>query len=185
MEIRPIPDCPKEHIGDRILVRCHAVKYVLCYCNSVKGVVQTAVFCFSLKCWTADVCSRGKIFQHLPVYEKVTFCLSSSIRCIPVCHICSWLRSRFRKSLQSVSQTCVGEQRSALFSLTITIPPSLCGIFLSLSLRLYYIHTPIKLSKVWVWDHFSFLPRFGNFMDFNSLSVKNVIANTTGFFIAS
>uniref|UniRef100_A0A3Q3MR76 Dedicator of cytokinesis 8 n=1 Tax=Labrus bergylta TaxID=56723 RepID=A0A3Q3MR76_9LABR len=27
VEIRPIPDCPKEHIGDRILVRCQAVKF--------------------------------------------------------------------------------------------------------------------------------------------------------------
>ncbi|KAK2837136.1 hypothetical protein Q5P01_014348 [Channa striata] len=27
VEIRPIPDCPKEHIGDRILVRCQAIKF--------------------------------------------------------------------------------------------------------------------------------------------------------------
>lgn len=89
VEIRPIPDCPKEHIGDRILIRCQAIKYVLCYCNSVKGVVETAVFCFSLKCLTADIRSKGKIFRRLPVYEKVTFCLSSNIQSILVCHICS------------------------------------------------------------------------------------------------
>uniref|UniRef100_A0A4W6C4Z7 Dedicator of cytokinesis 8 n=1 Tax=Lates calcarifer TaxID=8187 RepID=A0A4W6C4Z7_LATCA len=29
VEIRPIPDCPKEHAGDRILVRCQAIKYVI------------------------------------------------------------------------------------------------------------------------------------------------------------
>nr|XP_019958252.1 PREDICTED: dedicator of cytokinesis protein 8 [Paralichthys olivaceus] len=28
VEIRPIPDCPKEHTGDRILVRCQAIKYI-------------------------------------------------------------------------------------------------------------------------------------------------------------
>lgn len=89
VEIRPIPDCPKEHIGDRILIRCQAVKYVLCYCNSVKGVVETAAFCFSLKCLTADIRSKGKIFRRLPVYEKVTFCLSSNILSVLVCHICS------------------------------------------------------------------------------------------------
>uniref|UniRef100_A0A8D2ZJP9 Dedicator of cytokinesis 8 n=1 Tax=Scophthalmus maximus TaxID=52904 RepID=A0A8D2ZJP9_SCOMX len=27
VEIRPIPDCPKEHTGDRILVRCQAIKF--------------------------------------------------------------------------------------------------------------------------------------------------------------
>ncbi|KAM9810327.1 dedicator of cytokinesis protein 8 [Neosynchiropus ocellatus] len=27
VEIRPIPDCPKEHSGDRILIRCQAVKF--------------------------------------------------------------------------------------------------------------------------------------------------------------
>ncbi|XP_061674213.1 dedicator of cytokinesis protein 8 [Syngnathoides biaculeatus] len=27
VEIRPIPDCPKEHIGDRILIRCQAIKF--------------------------------------------------------------------------------------------------------------------------------------------------------------
>ncbi|XP_029018983.1 dedicator of cytokinesis protein 8 isoform X2 [Betta splendens] len=27
VEIRPIPDCPKEHVGDRILVRCQAIKF--------------------------------------------------------------------------------------------------------------------------------------------------------------
>ncbi|XP_068594454.1 dedicator of cytokinesis protein 8 [Brachionichthys hirsutus] len=27
VEIRPIPDCPKEHAGDRILIRCHAIKF--------------------------------------------------------------------------------------------------------------------------------------------------------------
>ncbi|KAJ8414036.1 hypothetical protein AAFF_G00066340 [Aldrovandia affinis] len=27
VEIRPIPDCPKEHIGHRILVRCQAIKF--------------------------------------------------------------------------------------------------------------------------------------------------------------
>ncbi|XP_067376191.1 dedicator of cytokinesis protein 8 isoform X1 [Channa argus] len=27
VEIRPIPDCPKEHIGDRILVRCQSIKF--------------------------------------------------------------------------------------------------------------------------------------------------------------
>ncbi|XP_060894763.1 dedicator of cytokinesis protein 8 isoform X1 [Labrus mixtus] len=27
VEIRPIPDCPKEHIGDRILVRCQTIKF--------------------------------------------------------------------------------------------------------------------------------------------------------------
>ncbi|KAM9857754.1 dedicator of cytokinesis protein 8 [Aulostomus maculatus] len=27
VEIRPIPDCPKEHAGDRILVRCQAIKF--------------------------------------------------------------------------------------------------------------------------------------------------------------
>uniref|UniRef100_A0A3P8S4G7 Dedicator of cytokinesis 8 n=1 Tax=Amphiprion percula TaxID=161767 RepID=A0A3P8S4G7_AMPPE len=27
VEIRPIPDCPKEHIGERILVRCQAIKF--------------------------------------------------------------------------------------------------------------------------------------------------------------
>uniref|UniRef100_A0A671TRZ4 Dedicator of cytokinesis 8 n=1 Tax=Sparus aurata TaxID=8175 RepID=A0A671TRZ4_SPAAU len=26
-EIRPIPDCPKEHTGDRILIRCQAIKF--------------------------------------------------------------------------------------------------------------------------------------------------------------
>uniref|UniRef100_A0A3Q1EPX0 Dedicator of cytokinesis 8 n=1 Tax=Acanthochromis polyacanthus TaxID=80966 RepID=A0A3Q1EPX0_9TELE len=27
VEIRPIPDCPKEHIGERILVRCQTIKF--------------------------------------------------------------------------------------------------------------------------------------------------------------
>uniref|UniRef100_A0AAQ4RZE4 Dedicator of cytokinesis 8 n=1 Tax=Gasterosteus aculeatus aculeatus TaxID=481459 RepID=A0AAQ4RZE4_GASAC len=27
VEIRPVPDCPKEHTGDRILVRCQAIKF--------------------------------------------------------------------------------------------------------------------------------------------------------------
>uniref|UniRef100_A0A3P8VXJ3 Dedicator of cytokinesis 8 n=1 Tax=Cynoglossus semilaevis TaxID=244447 RepID=A0A3P8VXJ3_CYNSE len=27
VEIRPIPDCPKEHTGDRILIRCQAIKF--------------------------------------------------------------------------------------------------------------------------------------------------------------
>ncbi|KAM7416050.1 hypothetical protein PAMA_018225 [Pampus argenteus] len=27
VEIRPIPDCPKEHSGDRILIRCQAIKF--------------------------------------------------------------------------------------------------------------------------------------------------------------
>ncbi|KAJ8285221.1 hypothetical protein GJAV_G00023710 [Gymnothorax javanicus] len=27
VEIRPIPDCPKEHIGHRVLVRCQAIKF--------------------------------------------------------------------------------------------------------------------------------------------------------------
>ncbi|XP_018614774.1 dedicator of cytokinesis protein 8 isoform X2 [Scleropages formosus] len=27
VEIRPVPDCPKEHIGHRILVRCQAIKF--------------------------------------------------------------------------------------------------------------------------------------------------------------
>ncbi|KAJ7993970.1 hypothetical protein DPEC_G00261100 [Dallia pectoralis] len=27
VEIRPIPDCPKEHVGDRILIRCQAIKF--------------------------------------------------------------------------------------------------------------------------------------------------------------
>uniref|UniRef100_A0A4W5JUQ9 Dedicator of cytokinesis 8 n=1 Tax=Hucho hucho TaxID=62062 RepID=A0A4W5JUQ9_9TELE len=27
VEIRPIPDCPKEHIGDRIIIRCQAIKF--------------------------------------------------------------------------------------------------------------------------------------------------------------
>ncbi|XP_046904602.1 dedicator of cytokinesis protein 8 isoform X2 [Hypomesus transpacificus] len=27
VEIRPIPDCPKEHMGDRILIRCLAIKF--------------------------------------------------------------------------------------------------------------------------------------------------------------
>ena len=27
VEIRPIPDCPKEHMGDRILIRCANIKY--------------------------------------------------------------------------------------------------------------------------------------------------------------
>uniref|UniRef100_H3DJQ4 Dedicator of cytokinesis 8 n=1 Tax=Tetraodon nigroviridis TaxID=99883 RepID=H3DJQ4_TETNG len=27
VEIRPIPDCPKEHMGDRILIRCHTIKF--------------------------------------------------------------------------------------------------------------------------------------------------------------
>uniref|UniRef100_A0A3B4ZF89 Dedicator of cytokinesis 8 n=1 Tax=Stegastes partitus TaxID=144197 RepID=A0A3B4ZF89_9TELE len=27
VEIRPIPDCPKEHIGERIMVRCQAIKF--------------------------------------------------------------------------------------------------------------------------------------------------------------
>uniref|UniRef100_A0A4W5KR71 Dedicator of cytokinesis 8 n=1 Tax=Hucho hucho TaxID=62062 RepID=A0A4W5KR71_9TELE len=26
-EIRPIPDCPKEHMGDRIIIRCQAIKF--------------------------------------------------------------------------------------------------------------------------------------------------------------
>uniref|UniRef100_A0A6Q2XG36 Dedicator of cytokinesis 8 n=1 Tax=Esox lucius TaxID=8010 RepID=A0A6Q2XG36_ESOLU len=26
-EIRPIPECPKEHVGDRILIRCQAIKF--------------------------------------------------------------------------------------------------------------------------------------------------------------
>uniref|UniRef100_A0A8C6V1M5 Dedicator of cytokinesis 8 n=1 Tax=Neogobius melanostomus TaxID=47308 RepID=A0A8C6V1M5_9GOBI len=28
VEIRPIPDCPKEHSGERILIRCQAIKYM-------------------------------------------------------------------------------------------------------------------------------------------------------------
>lgn len=137
-------------MGDRILIRCHAIKYALCYCNSVKGVVETAVFCFSLKCWTADICSKGKIFRHLPVYEKVTFCLSSNIHCVLVCHICSWLRSRFRKSLQPMWQTSVWESRGALSSPLSSLPPSLCGIFLCVSSFILHTHAPINLSKVWV-----------------------------------
>uniref|UniRef100_A0A8C7VN35 Dedicator of cytokinesis 8 n=1 Tax=Oncorhynchus mykiss TaxID=8022 RepID=A0A8C7VN35_ONCMY len=27
VEIRPIPDCPKEHMGDRIIIRCQAIKF--------------------------------------------------------------------------------------------------------------------------------------------------------------
>nr|XP_046243653.1 dedicator of cytokinesis protein 8 isoform X2 [Scatophagus argus] len=27
VEIRPLPDCPKEHIGDRILIRCQTIKF--------------------------------------------------------------------------------------------------------------------------------------------------------------
>ncbi|XP_019733592.1 dedicator of cytokinesis protein 8 [Hippocampus comes] len=27
VEIRPVPDCPKEHTGDRILIRCQAIKF--------------------------------------------------------------------------------------------------------------------------------------------------------------
>ncbi|XP_033475104.1 dedicator of cytokinesis protein 8 isoform X1 [Epinephelus lanceolatus] len=27
VEIRPIPDCPKEHTGDRIMIRCQAIKF--------------------------------------------------------------------------------------------------------------------------------------------------------------
>ncbi|KAM4616568.1 dedicator of cytokinesis protein 8 isoform 2-T2 [Polymixia lowei] len=27
VEIRPIPDCPKEHMGDRILIRCQTIKF--------------------------------------------------------------------------------------------------------------------------------------------------------------
>ncbi|CAL8249273.1 unnamed protein product [Merluccius merluccius] len=27
VEIRPIPECPKEHMGDRILIRCHSMKF--------------------------------------------------------------------------------------------------------------------------------------------------------------
>uniref|UniRef100_A0A674BZP8 Dedicator of cytokinesis 8 n=1 Tax=Salmo trutta TaxID=8032 RepID=A0A674BZP8_SALTR len=27
VEIRPIPDCPKEHMGDRILIRCQAIRF--------------------------------------------------------------------------------------------------------------------------------------------------------------
>ncbi|KAM9744074.1 dedicator of cytokinesis protein 8 isoform 1-T1 [Menidia menidia] len=27
VEIRPIPDCPKEHIGERVLIRCQALKF--------------------------------------------------------------------------------------------------------------------------------------------------------------
>ncbi|XP_056152523.1 dedicator of cytokinesis protein 8 [Lampris incognitus] len=27
VEIRPIPDCPKEHMGDRIVIRCQAIKF--------------------------------------------------------------------------------------------------------------------------------------------------------------
>lgn len=153
MEIRPIPDCPKEHMGDRILIRCHAIKYVLCCCNSVKGVVETAVFCFSLKGWTTDICSKGEIFRHLPVYEKVTFCLSSNIHCILVCHICEtafwndWTgllltEESFQKVFAAdVTNICVGEQRSALFALKITIPPSLYGIFLCVSLFILHTHT--------------------------------------------
>ncbi|MEQ2167920.1 hypothetical protein GOODEAATRI_008999 [Goodea atripinnis] len=35
VEIRPIPDCPKEHSGDRILIRCQAIKYVIHVNNTV------------------------------------------------------------------------------------------------------------------------------------------------------
>lgn len=38
VEIRPIPDCPKEHTGDRILIRCQAIKYVIHFHNTVGGV---------------------------------------------------------------------------------------------------------------------------------------------------
>ncbi|KAM9546082.1 LOW QUALITY PROTEIN: dedicator of cytokinesis protein 8 [Salvelinus alpinus] len=27
VEIRPIPDCPKEHVGDRIIIRCQAIRF--------------------------------------------------------------------------------------------------------------------------------------------------------------
>lgn len=37
VEIRPIPDCPKEHIGDRILIRCQAIKYVIQLLNGGGG----------------------------------------------------------------------------------------------------------------------------------------------------
>lgn len=37
VEIRPIPDCPKEHIGERILIRCQALKYVMHFHYVVGG----------------------------------------------------------------------------------------------------------------------------------------------------
>lgn len=37
VEIRPIPDCPKEHVGDRILVRCQAIKYAVHFHYAVGG----------------------------------------------------------------------------------------------------------------------------------------------------
>lgn len=139
-------------MGDRIQIRCQAVKYVLCYCNPVKGVVQTAVFCFPLKCLTADICSKWKIFRRLPIYEKVTFCLSSNIQCILVCHICSWLRSCLSTSLQPMWQTSVWESWRAVVALRLVNQcPSLSLWNLSLCLFVYitYAHTH-KIFKVWV-----------------------------------
>lgn len=37
VEMRPTPDCPKEHSGDRILIRCQAIKYVIHFHNAVGG----------------------------------------------------------------------------------------------------------------------------------------------------
>lgn len=53
VEIRPIPDCPKEHIGDRILVRCQAIKYVIHFHYAVGGRVA-----LSFK-QLPSVCLRG------------------------------------------------------------------------------------------------------------------------------
>uniref|UniRef100_A0A3Q3AR26 Dedicator of cytokinesis 8 n=1 Tax=Kryptolebias marmoratus TaxID=37003 RepID=A0A3Q3AR26_KRYMA len=37
VEIRPIPDCPKEHTGERILIRCQTIKYVIHFHYDVGG----------------------------------------------------------------------------------------------------------------------------------------------------
>eukprot|EP00064_Thunnus_orientalis_P003144 superscaffoldBa00000249_g3153 len=43
VEIRPIPDCPKEHSGDRILIRCQAIKFV---CPEIfYGVISENFYC--------------------------------------------------------------------------------------------------------------------------------------------
>lgn len=146
-------------MGDRILIRCQAVKYVLCYCNG--GCGWNSCLLFLLKMFDSrhlfqrekysDVCL---FMKKWPFAYHLTYSAFLSVTSAPDWGVVS-------RSLCSVTNICVGEQTSAPQWLLFFHCPSLSLWDLSLCLFVYITHTHThththdhKIVKGLSWSYF-------------------------------